>query len=78
MLFVFDKPGFYSFWMKDMKFPIDVAWLDADNRVVDVKRNWQPASYPSGYTNQAAAKKVLELPAGSLEAWGIRPGTRLN
>ena len=24
MLFVYDKPNFYSFWMKDMLFPIDI------------------------------------------------------
>jgi hypothetical protein len=27
MLFVFDKPGKYDFWMKDMKFPIDIKNL---------------------------------------------------
>src|SRR3989338_3180334 len=27
MLFVFDTPGKYSFWMKDMKFAIDIIWF---------------------------------------------------
>ena len=30
MLFVFQKPAQYHFWMKDMKFPIDIIWMDAN------------------------------------------------
>src|SRR3989344_7332267 len=33
MLFVFDTPGKYGFWMKDMLFPIDIIWLAPDSRV---------------------------------------------
>ena len=28
MLFVFEREDYYGFWMKDMNFPIDIAWLD--------------------------------------------------
>lgn len=34
MLFVFDKPDTYGFWMKDMNFSIDMIWLDGDKKVV--------------------------------------------
>src|SRR3989338_6462915 len=27
MVFVFQKPGYYSFWMRGMKFPIDIVYL---------------------------------------------------
>lgn len=27
MFFIFDEPGDYGFWMKDMKFPIDIIWI---------------------------------------------------
>jgi len=78
MLFVFDKPGFYPFWMKDMKFNIDIAWIGANGQVVDIQRDLKPTSYPYSYTNQVAAKKVLEVPAGSLDALDIHTGTKLN
>ena len=78
MLFVFDKPGFYPFWMKDMKFSIDIAWIGANGQVVDIQRNLKPSSYPRSYTNQVAAKKVLEVPAGRLDALDIHTGTKLN
>ena len=39
MLFVFDDPAEHSFWMKDMKFPIDIIWLDSDGKVVHIEKN---------------------------------------
>src|SRR6185436_18462817 len=33
MLFLFDAPGNYGFWMKDMRFSIDIMWIK-DNKVV--------------------------------------------
>ena len=35
MMFVFDQPGQYGFWMKGMKFPLDFVWI-ADNKVVEI------------------------------------------
>ena len=29
MLFVFEQAGSYAFWMKDMRFPLDMVWIDA-------------------------------------------------
>jgi uncharacterized membrane protein (UPF0127 family) len=28
MLFVYEEPSKQSFWMKDMRFPIDIIWID--------------------------------------------------
>jgi uncharacterized membrane protein (UPF0127 family) len=33
MLFVFDRPGKYIFWMKDMNFPIDIIWIDKNLKI---------------------------------------------
>ncbi len=30
MLFIFDNPDYHSFWMKDMKFPIDIIYINGD------------------------------------------------
>jgi uncharacterized membrane protein (UPF0127 family) len=78
MLFVFDKPGAYPFWMRDMKFPIDIVWIDKNNAVVDLQKDIQPSTYPQSYTNQTPAKKVLELPAGQADSLNIRTGTKIN
>ena len=42
MLFIFEDEGRYGFWMKNMKFPIDIIWIDKEKRVVDVKPNLSP------------------------------------
>ena len=42
MLFIFEESAKHSFWMKDMKFPIDIIWLDSDGEVVHIEQNLQP------------------------------------
>jgi hypothetical protein len=53
MLFIFDWPGEYYFWMKGMNFPIDIIWLapsgggdGEDTKVVYIKKNAQPEAFP--------------------------------
>ncbi|MGN6628953.1 MAG: DUF192 domain-containing protein [Candidatus Nitrosocosmicus sp.] len=66
MLFPFDKPGDYSFWMKDMKFPIDILWIDTNNKIVHIEKNLQPCIFfllcPS-YSPHSNSKYVLEINA---------------
>jgi len=42
MLFVFDKPGRHRLWMKDMKFPVDMVWIDSQMNIVEIVKNVQP------------------------------------
>lgn len=64
MLFVFDSPGRYGFWMKDMAFPLDIVWINQNGVVVEIQRNVLPESYPKTFMNASPANYVLELPAG--------------
>ena len=48
MLFVFPQNGKYSFWMKDMRFSIDILWLSANGRIVYMAQNVSPDTYPTG------------------------------
>lgn len=74
MLFVFGKPGTRGFWMKDMRFPIDIIWIDGD-KVVDVSPNVSPDSYPQVFTSPFPADKVLEINAGLSQKFGIKEGS---
>lgn len=38
MLFLFEKEDYYAFWMKDMKFPIDIIYI-RENKIVDIYQN---------------------------------------
>ncbi len=73
MLFVFDKPDAYAFWMKDMNYPIDIIWLTDRGTpgVVDIKHNATPESYPQTFKPRAFATYVLEVPSGYASAHGI-------
>lgn len=74
MLFVFDRADKYSFWMKDMNFPLDIIWIGEDLKVVYIKKNALPESYPESYYPPVEAKYVLEVVAGFSEKNNLREG----
>ncbi len=80
MLFIFPSAQRHSFWMKGMRFPIDIVWL-RDGVVVDVTPDVPPPSGVSGflanYAPEEPADQVLEVPAGWAARHGIAPGARL-
>jgi uncharacterized membrane protein (UPF0127 family) len=82
MLFVFESSSYFPFWMKDMNFDIDIIYLDADMRVVDVFVNVSKESYkktpPETFSNTKPAKYVLELNAGKSKELGIIVGDVLS
>ncbi|MBU0732395.1 DUF192 domain-containing protein [Patescibacteria group bacterium] len=77
MLFIFDKPDYYQFWMKDMKFPIDIIFINED-KIVDIKKSVPPALDDGNiehYPPVNPAIYVLETPAGISEEYGFEVGT---
>jgi len=74
MLFVFAKPDYHNFWMKDMNFDLDMLWILGDE-VVYVARN---VSHEKGKDETVApgiqADKVLELNAGTVDELEIKEG----
>lgn len=80
MLFTFDKPDFYGFWMKDMKFPIDIIFLN-DGKVVTIFSNVQPAKEGETlfiYKPEAVSNQVLELNANKATSLGIKVGDTID
>jgi uncharacterized membrane protein (UPF0127 family) len=63
MLFDFGRDGQYAIWMKDMKFPIDVIWINSAHNIVAIEADFQPSSYPEKRANQSPARYVLEVKA---------------
>ncbi len=80
LLFVFDEPGRYGFWMKDMKFSLDMVWINQNGVVVDIERNVTPESYKQKktYINQSEAAYVLEINAGLAEKFGLYLGSKVK
>ncbi|MGD8373295.1 MAG: DUF192 domain-containing protein [Candidatus Woesebacteria bacterium] len=75
MLFVFDYPADWPIWMKDMRYPIDIVWMDEDKKVVDVAVEVSPDSYPEQFVPKKAAKYVLELPSGFVKQYSVEVNT---
>jgi uncharacterized membrane protein (UPF0127 family) len=74
MIFIFDTPKKYSFWMKGMKFPIDMVWLDQDKRIVDIKKDVAVATYPELFAPRADSLFVLEFVSGTTDKLNIKIG----
>lgn len=74
MLFVFEKQDYYSFWMKDMLFPIDIIWIDKNKKIIDITHNAKPESYPKTFKPRFSAHYVLEVNSGWAEAAQVMIG----
>jgi uncharacterized membrane protein (UPF0127 family) len=77
-LFIFERPGTYGFWMKDMQYPIDIVWIDAGWKVVGVAAQVLPESYPEMVYPPSEVLYVLELNAGEASGDNFKPGALLD
>jgi len=75
MLFVFDHPDFYSFWMKDMFFPIDIIWIGKDLKIIDITKDVWPDTYPKNFKPSSPIKYAIEVNAGWILKNEIAMGT---
>lgn len=79
MLFLFDTDEKRPFWMKNCFISLDMIWLDADYRVVDISRDVPPCledPCPSYYPSRAI-RNVLEVQAGLCEKHHLAVGDGL-
>lgn len=81
MLFLFPNYSYYSFWMKDMKFPIDILWIK-DNTLVGIQENAPAENLPDSqlpnYYPPEAINKVLEINAGLSQKYGFKAGDAVS
>jgi len=78
MYFSFPIKAKYSFWMKDMAYPLDIIWI-ADGKVLGTNEN-TPVPQSNNilnlptYSPPQAIDSALELNAGSVKKFGIQVG----
>ncbi len=80
MLFIFERPGYYAFWMKNVRFPLDILWLDENFAIVHIERSVPPCSAEpcASYIPKAPAKYVLEVSANLSQKKGLKAGDKLK
>ncbi len=70
MLFVYRSSAERCFWMKGMRFRLDIIWLSPADRVVSL----QPDAPVQSPVFCATAQDVVELPGGQAKLAGIEVG----
>lgn len=78
MLFIFGSSTVQTFWMKGMKFPLDIIWI-RDNRIAGIEKNVppEPGTPTFGlklYNSPGPVDKVLEVNAGVANKYGFEVG----
>lgn len=77
MVFLFEKAAIYPFWMKDMRFPIDIVYL-REGLVTQVFASVPPpgpGELPTTVEPTGFVDAVLELSSGEAVRRGIVPGS---
>lgn len=77
MIFWYNNSQDRCFWMKNMRYSLDMIWLDASKKVVHLEQNVAPETYPSQQFC-AEGQYIIELNAGEAAKSGIDVGKTLS
>jgi len=73
LLMVFSTDGEWGIWMKGMKVPIDILWLNKDKKVIYIVTDATPElSTDKTFVPKSPARYVLEVAAGTVKNSGIK------
>ncbi len=77
MLFIFPNVSVRSFYMKNTEFPLDIIYIDENQKIVSFQKHakaYDETSLPSNFP----AKYVLEVNAGLSDQWGLKVGDSIS
>ena len=77
MLFDYDPPQQIAFWMKNTFIPLDIIFIGADGRILNIAEKTTPLSLER-LPAEGKARGVLEINGGLSEKFGIMPGNRVR
>ncbi len=79
MAFLFNPPGRVGFWMHQVRFPLDLLFLDAENRIVALSESVPPCNrHCPVYYSPDHTPMVVELPGGSAQKFHLSVGQRVG
>ncbi len=74
MLFIMDREENISFWMKNMLISLDIIWIDANGKIIEITKHAKPCLDDISactYRADGAVKYVLEVNAGFADRYSI-------
>ena len=81
MLFIFPDISKKAMWMPDMKFPLDIIWLDEYFTIVHITKNCEPCKTRTecpNYHSKFKVKYAIEFKAGDADTYGFDMGKVLS
>jgi len=76
MLFIYNQPQRMSFWMKDTRKDLSIAFIDANNKIVQIE-NLKAKSLKILDSKSTQIKYVLEVPKGYFGLNKIKVGDKV-
>jgi len=73
MLFIFPNVAVHSFYMKNTKIPLDILFIDNQQKVVTISENTTPYD-EAGISSEVPIQYVLEINAGLTKKWQLQVG----
>lgn len=76
LVMAFPNEDKWGIWMKDMKIPLDIVWLNKDKKIIYIVKNATPDDSTSiTFEPKGLALYVVELPAGTVDSRAIKVGS---
>jgi len=79
MVFLYEDDGYHGIWMKNCLIALDVIWVDASGKIVEVVEKAPPCSPMLGnncptYGGTVPARYFVEFPVGTFKRLGLKVG----
>ncbi|TDJ55159.1 MAG: DUF192 domain-containing protein [Ignavibacteria bacterium] len=76
MLFIFQYERMQSFWMRNTLIPLDMMFVNKDNKIITIHKNTKTLSAQS-YPSTGPAKYVVEVIGGFTDKYKIEVGDKI-
>jgi uncharacterized membrane protein (UPF0127 family) len=77
MLFIFETPDIYDFWMQDTYLPLDMLFIASDGTINEIHENAVPFSEERIHPTMIH-QYVLEIKAGIVKKTNIQSGDKIT
>lgn len=82
MLFIHGQSGLWTYWMYEVKVPLDIIWMDKQGVIVEIFRGAKPCPGPKedciAYGGHQPAMHVLEIAAGGIDRYKLAVGQKVE